>query len=179
MRHTRREVRFISELIDRLQSQYNIDSNRIYANGMSNGGGMAFALSCKLSDRIAAVKTVAAELALPWDRCGYSKPVPTIVFHATADKFAPYQGGKSPITPRPLANVPDWAADVAQRTQCKAGPIDTRVSPSVRRLAYTNCAEKADVVLYSIEGEAIPGRAANTWRNGSPGARPTKSMRRA
>jgi poly(3-hydroxybutyrate) depolymerase len=128
------EVRFISELIDRLQPQYNIDSNRIYANGMSNGGGMAFALLCKLSDRIAAVGTVAAELALSWDRCGYSKPVPTIVFHDTADKFAPYQGGRSPITPRPLANVPDWAADVAQRNRCKAGPIDKRFSerPSSR-----------------------------------------------
>jgi poly(3-hydroxybutyrate) depolymerase len=87
------EVRFISELIDRLQAQYNIDPNRIHANGMSNGGGMAFALSCKLSDRVAAVGTVAAELALSWDRCGYPKPVPTIEFHGTAGKFALAKAG--------------------------------------------------------------------------------------
>ena len=50
-----RDVRFISELIDTLEAAYNIDPARIYANGLSNGGGMAFVLSCTLSDRIAAV----------------------------------------------------------------------------------------------------------------------------
>jgi poly(3-hydroxybutyrate) depolymerase len=54
-----REVRFISDLIDKLEAEYNIDPNRIYADGMSNGGGMALALSCRLSDRIAAVGAVA------------------------------------------------------------------------------------------------------------------------
>jgi poly(3-hydroxybutyrate) depolymerase len=43
-----------------LEAEYNIDSTRIYADGMSIGGGMAFALSCRLSDRIAAVGAVAA-----------------------------------------------------------------------------------------------------------------------
>src|ERR1700740_2032734 len=38
------DVRFICDLIDKLQAEYNIDPNRIYANGMSIGGGMAFAL---------------------------------------------------------------------------------------------------------------------------------------
>ena len=60
-----RDVRFISELIDKLQSAYNIDRARIYANGLSNGGGMAFVLSCTLSERIAAVGMVAAAQTLP------------------------------------------------------------------------------------------------------------------
>jgi poly(3-hydroxybutyrate) depolymerase len=55
-----KDVRFISELIDTLKASYNIDSTRIYANGLSNGGGMSFALSCALSNRIAAVGMVAA-----------------------------------------------------------------------------------------------------------------------
>jgi hypothetical protein len=36
---------------------------------------MAFALSCKLSDRIAAVGAVAAAQSLEWVQCGDSKPV--------------------------------------------------------------------------------------------------------
>ncbi len=52
------DVTFISELIDTLEAAYNIDPTRIYANGLSNGGGMAFVLSCMLSDRIAAVGMV-------------------------------------------------------------------------------------------------------------------------
>lgn len=60
------DVVFISDLIDKLNATYNIDPARIYANGMSNGGGMAFALSCTLSDRIAAIGAVSAAQSLPW-----------------------------------------------------------------------------------------------------------------
>ncbi len=62
----RKDVRFISDLVDELEKDYNIDPTRIYADGLSNGGGMAFVLSCKLSDRIAAVGMVAAAQMLPW-----------------------------------------------------------------------------------------------------------------
>src|SRR5439155_18562429 len=64
-----KDVRFISDLIDTLSASYNIDSTRIYANGLSNGGGMSFALSCTLSDRIAAVGMVASAQTLPWTWC--------------------------------------------------------------------------------------------------------------
>jgi len=39
-----KDVVFISDLIDTLSAQYNIDSSRIYVNGLSNGGGMTFLL---------------------------------------------------------------------------------------------------------------------------------------
>ena len=38
-----KDVRFISALIDTLRAAYNIDSTRIYANGLSNGAGMSSA----------------------------------------------------------------------------------------------------------------------------------------
>jgi len=60
------DVRFISALIDTLEATYAIDPTRIYANGMSNGGGMAFVLSCTLSARIAAIAAVSAAQSLPW-----------------------------------------------------------------------------------------------------------------
>lgn len=62
-----RDVAFISDLIDKLEAEYNIDPSRIYANGLSNGGGMSFLLSCRMSDRIAAIGTVAGAFNLPWD----------------------------------------------------------------------------------------------------------------
>lgn len=155
------DVKFISELIDKLEAEYNIDPQHIYTDGMSNGGGMAFELSCKLPDRIAAVGLVAAAHQPPWD-CGNSEPVPTVAFHGTADKFAPYQGGPSPIAPRPFANIPEWTAQTAQRNHCTGNPVEVRISASVRRLAYTNCADNSDVILYTIEG------GGHTW----PGATP-------
>ncbi len=157
-----REVRFISDLIDKLEAEYNIDPNRIYADGMSNGGGMALALSCRLSDRIAAVGAVASGRKLSWDRCGDSRPVPMVAFHGTADPRAPYRGGRSsaPSDPVMFPDIRDWTAHVARRNQCKGDPSDTRITANVRRLAYTNCAENADVVLYSVEG------GGHTWPGG-------------
>src|SRR5438105_9256013 len=64
-----RDVKLISELIDTLEGHYNIDPARIYANGLSNGGGMSFALSCTLSHRIAAVGLVASAQLLTWKWC--------------------------------------------------------------------------------------------------------------
>ena len=33
------DVIFITDLIDKLEAEYNIDSKRVYVNGLSNGGG--------------------------------------------------------------------------------------------------------------------------------------------
>src|SRR5205823_1016444 len=101
-----RDVRFISELIDKLEAAYNIDPARIYANGFSNGGGMAFVLSCTLSDRIAAVGMVGAAQTLPWSWCTEQRAVPMIAFHGTADRFAFYNGGQSWVAPEPFPAVP-------------------------------------------------------------------------
>ncbi|HEV2352300.1 MAG TPA: PHB depolymerase family esterase [Terriglobia bacterium] len=156
------DVKFISSLIDKLEAEYNIDPNRIYADGMSNGGGMAFALSCRLSDRIAAVGAVAGAQLMSWAWCEKSRPVPTVAFHGTADQAALYQGGLSTIYPEPFPNIPEWTGRVARKNRCKGNPGDTRITASVRRLTYSNCAENADVILYTVEG------GGHTWPGGKP-----------
>src|ERR1700692_186302 len=91
------DVIFISELICKLEVSYNIDKTRIYADGMSNGGGMVFVLSCTLSDRIAAVGMVSAGLNPRWSWGTDHRPVPVIAFHGTADPICPYIGGWSKL----------------------------------------------------------------------------------
>jgi len=157
-------VAFISDLIDKLEAEYNIDPTRIYANGLSNGGGMSFAVSCRLPHRVAAVGAVAAAQTLPWDWCGDSTPVPMVAFHGTDDRMVPYQGGPSrdPFNPVMFPDVRDWAASWARRNRCTGDPIDTRITASVRRLAYANCAENADVILYTVKG------GGHAWPGGKP-----------
>jgi polyhydroxybutyrate depolymerase len=153
-RPTGRDVQFISDLLDKLESSYNIDPARIYVNGMSQGGGMTFLLSCKLAGRIAAVGEVAAAVEHP-DSCGDAAPVPVMAFHGTADRFAPYQGGISPVEPpgaAPFPAIREWVAAWARRNQCSGDASEVVVSAHVRRLAYSNCAPNADVVLYIVEG---------------------------
>ena len=167
-----KDVRFISDLIDTLSAHYNIDSTRIYANGLSNGGGMSFALSCTLSNRIAAVGMVGAAQTLPWRWCvereagggrrAAERPVPVISFHGTADPDVPYNGGPSWISPRPFPNVPRWSANWAKRNRCDDSPVVSKVTSDVTRREYTGCADNAAVVLYTIHG------GGHTWPGGMP-----------
>jgi polyhydroxybutyrate depolymerase len=158
------DVRFISDLIDALERDYNIDAARIYANGFSNGGAMASVLSCPLSDRIAAVGAVAPaqDALVPWSWFAECPPVPLMQFHGTADPFVPYGGGLSWPTPRPFPSVATWAASWARRNHCGPEPIEADVAADVSRLEYTNCAENAVVVLYTVRG------GGHTWPGGTP-----------
>lgn len=156
------DVIFISELIDTLEASYKIDAARIYANGLSNGGGMTFALSCTLAHRIAAFGPVAAAVTLPVDWCPGSRPAPMIAFHGTADRFTPYNGAKVWLAPEPFPSIPEWTATWARRNRCGPNPIDSVVAADVTRLEYTNCADEAAVVLYTIKG------GGHTWPGGTP-----------
>src|SRR5437762_1755322 len=123
-----RDVRFISELIDTLELRYNIDPRMIYANGLSNGGGMSFALSCTLSNRIAAVGMVGAALLLPFIWCTDQRPVPMIAFHGTADSAAPYKGGFSWVAPQRFQGIRAFTASWARRNRCDTNPVDSVVA---------------------------------------------------
>ena len=165
------DVIFIGDMIDKIEASYNIDTTRIYANGMSNGGGMAFALSCTLSDRIAAVGLVSAGLDDPgWSWCTDHRPVPVIAFHGTADPVCPYNGGYSKLAGGTFPSVPDFMATWARRNRCAPNPVESVVTSDVTRLLYTSCADDADVALYAIKGEGHqwPGgkRVAAEWMIG-------------
>jgi len=153
---------FISDLIDQLEKTYNIDPTRIYANGLSAGGGMSFALSCTLSDRIAAIGTVAAARVLPWSWCRDERPVPLVAFHGTADSIVPYDGGRTWIGDITFPDVEDWVARWARRNRCGTDAVESVVATDVTRRSYAECAGDADVVLFTIEG------GGHTWPGGRP-----------
>lgn len=90
---TDRDVTFIADLIDHLSAEHPIDPDRIHVAGISNGGGMAFVLSCELSDRVASIGTVAGLFTHPWEACDRTRPVPLIAFHGLDDEIVPFAGG--------------------------------------------------------------------------------------
>ena len=153
------EVAFISDLIDKLAGQYHIDPNRIYANGFSNGGGMSFVLACQLSERIAAIGSVAGAYLLPWSACQPARPVPTIVFHGTADPIVPYLGGPSRSFDLPFPSIPEWVEALARQQGCSGVPQAIPAEGKVSGVQYTGCDAGAEVVFYTIAdgGHAWPG----------------------
>jgi len=88
------DVKFISCLIDTLKVLYNIDSNRVYVTGISNGGIMSFRLACELSNKIAAFAPVAASMPLnPSYDCKPVRPVPMMLIFGEDDPLIPFGGG--------------------------------------------------------------------------------------
>ena len=81
---------FIETLIEEIYSNYNIDLERIYAVGYSNGGMMAYGLANHKSELIAAVASVSGAML---DCTGpTSHPMPVIHLHGTNDFDLPYNG---------------------------------------------------------------------------------------
>jgi len=87
------DVGFTEALIDSLATIYSIDANRIYATGMSNGGFMSFLLACQLSERIAAIASVAGSMTPEtYNNSNPQHPTPILQMHGTADGVVPYNG---------------------------------------------------------------------------------------
>lgn len=154
------DAQFIADLIDHLSSQYNIDQQRIYANGLSNGGGMSFYLSCTLSDRIAAFGSVAGAYLLPFEDCQRERPVPAIIFHGNADPVVPFEGGPSHSFDVPFPVIDDWVRELALRNSCSPTPTVLPTQGSASGVAYSDFDENAEVVYYTIDG------GGHTWPGG-------------
>jgi polyhydroxybutyrate depolymerase len=87
------DLGFTAALIDTLSATYNIDSDRVYATGMSNGGYMSFLLACQLSDRIAAIASVTGAMTSEtFNACDPQHPTPIMQIHGTLDPTVPYNG---------------------------------------------------------------------------------------
>ena len=83
---------FVEDLIEEISSQYNVDMDRIYAVGYSNGGMLAYGLANYKSDLIAAVASVSGAML---DCIGNtSHPMPVLHLHGTDDYVLPYNGDK-------------------------------------------------------------------------------------
>ncbi len=58
------DIKFLSQVIDEIESKYKIDDKRIYFVGFSNGGQMCAKLSIQLGNRIAAIVESAASFSI-------------------------------------------------------------------------------------------------------------------
>ena len=146
------DVTFISDLMDKLETEYNLDPARIYVNGLSNGGGMAFVLACKLPDRIAAIGSVSGFYPFSWSEFHPSRPVPTIVFHGTADPIVPYLGRPAESTAFSLPSIPDWVTTLASYNECNDVPLDLPAIRAVSGIHFKNNSGNGDVIFYTISG---------------------------
>src|SRR5258706_15685427 len=82
------DQQFIRDLIAALESQYTIDPKRIYATGISNGGGMANRVGCDMADVFAAIAPDSGTYNF-WQDCNSARPMPVLPFHRLGDHILP------------------------------------------------------------------------------------------
>jgi len=85
------DVSFFEQMIDRLSSAYDVDAERVWVVGHSNGGMMAYRLACELSTRVTAIGVAAGALMI--DTCSPSSGVSALHLHGTLDNVVPLDGG--------------------------------------------------------------------------------------
>jgi len=86
------DVGFLGELILRIRREVEIDPERIFVAGHSNGAGMAYRFGFERADLIAAVGVVAGHFFL--DPAPLRHPVSLIQIVGDKDPFTPMEGGK-------------------------------------------------------------------------------------
>jgi polyhydroxybutyrate depolymerase len=156
------DVAFIGRVIDTMIARHGVDPRRVFVNGLSNGGAMAFALSCEMPDRIAAVGIVGGALALDWKHCRRTDPMPVVVIHGTEDQHVPLEGGTTWIGPFVWPNLDAWVARFAQRNRC--GQARDSVVGLLRVREFDGCAAVTRYYLAEGTGHVWPGgKAMPRW----------------
>jgi len=148
------DVQFISDLLDSVESQLCVNTSRVYAAGVSNGGGMAALLACQLSARFAAFASIAGGYSsLP--PCQPANPVSVVEVHGTADGVVPYNG--SP--PARAGAVRPWLTAWRGRDGCHGRAAVSRIAPRAERYDWGHCAQGTAVEHIEIfgGGHQLPG----------------------
>lgn len=86
------DVAFTNQLISHISNSFNINPNRIYSCGMSNGGFMSYYLSCMLPGKFAAIGSVTGSNFINWYSCQPGRVFPAMQIHGTSDATVPYAG---------------------------------------------------------------------------------------
>lgn len=148
------DVGFLAAVLDQLQARLCVDTKRVYATGMSNGGFMAHRLGCELSDRIAAIAPVAGTLGVLG--CQPSRPVPVFHFHGTLDAVVPYEGFAGFVSVQ--QSMDTWV----QHNGCAPQPSVFLEQGDTRCQRWEPCEQGAQVQLCTVEG------GGHTWPGGTP-----------
>jgi polyhydroxybutyrate depolymerase len=168
------DVAFARTLVGDASCQTPVDASRVYATGLSNGGGMAHRLACEAADVFAAVAPIASPLLLdPLSSCVPARSVPIIHLAGLTDPIVPYAGGTvlfpedgpacSP-TMLSIGTVPSAAASLARWRDlngCGTGGPDQTIPKGTGACEVydTSCPAGVEVQLCSITGDNGAGNS--------------------
>lgn len=141
------DVAFTAAVLDTVETQLCVDRTKVYAMGMSNGGGFTALLSCKMSERFAAYAVVAGAMYPASDNCKPSRPTAMLAVHGDNDPIVPYRGSLN----RKLPSIDEWTQRRAALNGCKK-PTSSRVDFALYETTWQDCKDGATVKSIRVKG---------------------------
>jgi polyhydroxybutyrate depolymerase len=148
------DIDFIDTIIGIISQKYNINMNRIYSTGMSNGGFMSYHLACNLGNKIAAIASVTGSMSVQtFDNCNPTHPTSVLQIHGTIDVTVPLEGN-SALGMKSIDDVIEYWRSI---NSCGIEPIIIvedyfDIGYSVEHQKFHKCLNDVQVELYKIEG---------------------------
>lgn len=172
------DVNQVRVLLDRVERASCINRSRVYATGVSNGGGFTARLGCEMADRLAAIAPVAGGYA-PRGGCHPDRPLSLLEIHGTEDDVVPYGGSAPGETGRDahFVSVSNFLGQWRTFDGCRGGPKVTTPGPGITRLTWARCADGRVVQHLKLAG-TDHGWPGSHWseagrKHASPGRDPT------
>ena len=152
------DVGFLRSVIAQVSARANIDANKVYVTGWSNGGGMAQRMACEAADVVRAIASVSHPLNT--NTCQPARAVSVLAFHGTADALVPYDG-RGDVLPREVLGAPLGWQGARQSLAawkvilgCAASLDATQLNGASRDETYTRCSSGSTAGLVTIaDGE--------------------------
>jgi polyhydroxybutyrate depolymerase len=157
------DVSFMRALIAHFRSAYGVDSARVFAVGLSNGGHLSYRLALEAPELVRAVAAVAANLPTEknFDCTPARGSAAVLILNGTKDPINPFEGGRVTMfgfgDRGSVLSAYESAAYFARRNGIAGGPVIERIpqessAPTYAERAQWRSASGAEVVLYTIHG---------------------------
>jgi len=159
------DIAYFRALLDDLSRWVAVDSRRIYATGLSNGGAMSHRLACQMADRIAASAALGgANQYATTSVCAPPRPVPVLQIHGTADPCWRYEGGKAACAQRDDTakiaveeSMRIWAAINGCASAQAARPVASEPRIETVELRWAGCRAETALIRMQGGGHVWPG----------------------
>ena len=140
---THNDVNFIEAIIDTLSNDYNIDNDRVYACGYSEGGIFSYELGCRLNDRIAAFSSVSGSMLVDAFRVSYYNLGNCSPIHPTAVLLIPGTIDSSPHSS--YSGFQPYYMSVNDITTFWANHNNTDINPTVTTVPNSNTSDGSTI----------------------------------
>lgn len=154
------DTQFVRDIVDSLRATYAVDDDRIYATGMSNGGGFAAYLGCQMPEVFKSVATVSAAYYQAIHASCKGEPVGRLDMHGTLDPVVDYYGGTR-HKERYVA-VGEVVAMDAQRNRCEGGVRTERLANNALLIQWEQCTRPVQHIRIGGGEHVWPGGTYDT-----------------